>query len=702
MKKTLNFQRKLNFALLKTSVALVPLGHACVQADDVLQLEEIVVTAQKREQNIRDVPISVSAIGSDALEKRRITNFDDLAMAVPGLSIPSRGGAGDQFIFLRGMGSIQGSTPLVGLYLDEASITTFPGASIDLQAYDMERVEVLRGPQGTLYGVGSMGGTIKFIAKDPDLSEAGGRVDVSAGFTKGGEASYDLHGVLNVPLVTDKLGVRLVGTYVKSGGWMEQPALSLSDINDEELVNFRMKGLWRPSDDLEVRASVIIHRGDSGAPSTGEDEAGNYHQAFGDATTPSGKHNYELFNLTVDYDFEELNFLSTTSYINTEREQREVGYRVPFGTEEASIFHAKFDEDSGSRSFTQEVRLGSSGGDSFNWLVGGFYRDARLDEAFDDFKFGPVGGPFFFDVATVTKTTSWAVFGEASYDVTDRLEVGAGLRYFEDDQEGVDLVAGVVQTASFDALSPRFFIRYDLTEDVNVYASASKGFRSGGLAGGLGVQPFEPDIVWSYELGTKASLLDGRLRADVAVFYSDYKGTQVDSVNLVGDTLTQFTSNAGDAEIKGFDWDISYLATENLSVGFAGEVIDAEFVAINAVSASHAVGDALDFIPDYHLGVWGQYEFDLAGDADGYIRVDYNEQGPSRYGNLTICACYESFSDTINMLNISLGASWGGWSAQLYVRNLLNERGYIDAEAIEQIAARAKPVNMGIAFRRTF
>ncbi|MBN7798787.1 TonB-dependent receptor domain-containing protein [Parahaliea mediterranea] len=667
-----------------------------------IAIEEVVVTAQKREQSIRDVPISVAALGGTELQQRRITDFSDLSMAVPSLSIPERGGAGDRFIFLRGMGSIQGSTPLVGIYLDEASVTTFPGASLNLQTYDMARVEVLRGPQGTLYGVGSMGGTIKFITEEPRLDEVGGRFDASASTTQGGDPSYRLNGVVNMPLVRDEMALRVVGTYVNDGGWIDQPALDRDNIDDEELAEVRARLRWLATERLELNAMAIVHRGDSGAPSTGEDADGNYTQAYLDPTTPSGGHDYELYNLTLDYDLDSAHLLSTTSYVDAERRQREIGYRVPFGLDEASLFHAKFDEDSISQSFTQELRLSSAGAGPWNWLVGAFYRDAELDSTFEDFKFGPPGEPFFFDVLTNVQTQSWAVFGETSYSFNDRLEIGVGLRYFEDRQEASDFVAGTEDEATFDSVSPRLFVSYDLNDEIKIYASASEGFRSGGLAGGIGVRPFEPDTVWSYELGSKMALLQGRMNADVAVFYSDYKDTQVDSINLVGEDLRQFTSNAGDAEIQGIDWELSVLATANLSLGLGGEVIDTEFVEINAVSASHAVGDPLDFIPDYHVSLWGQYDTELFGWSDSYIRVDYTQKGPSRYGNRTICSCYESYSGTINMLNAIVGLGAEDWSIKLFAKNILNDRGYVDAESIEQIAARARPRTIGVEIGMSF
>lgn len=665
-------------------------------------IEEVVVTAQKREQSIRDVPISVAALGGTELKQRRITDFSDLSMAVPSLSIPARGGAGDRFIFLRGMGSIQGSTPLVGIYLDEASVTTFPGASLNLQTYDMARVEVLRGPQGTLYGVGSMGGTIKFITEEPRLDETGGRLDASASTTRGGDPSFRINGVANVPVVDDELALRVVGTYLDRGGWMEQPALDRDNINDEELAEVRTRLRWLPGERLEVNGMAIVHRGDAGAPSTGEDAGGNYHQAFGDPTTPSGGHDYELYNLTLDYELDFAHLLSTTSYVDAERRQREIGYRVPFGTDEASLYHSKFSEDSISQSFTQELRLSSLAGGPWSWLVGAFYRDAELDSTFEDFQFGPPGQESVFDVLTNVKTRSWAVFGETSYRFGERLELGLGLRYFEDDQEAADYVAGNEEQATFDSVSPRLFLSYDLTDDIKVYTSASKGFRSGGLAGGIGVKPFEPDTVWSYELGSKMALLEGRLKADVALFYSDYKDTQVDSINLVGDELLQFTSNAGDAEIQGVDWEVSMLAGASLSLGIGGEVIDTEFVEINAVTASHTVGDPLDFIPDYHVSLWGQYDTPLFGLPESYIRIDYTQKGPSRYGNRTICECFESYSGTINMLNAIVGVGVEDWSIKVFAKNLLNDRGYIDAESIEEIAARARPRTLGVEFGLSF
>lgn len=663
-------------------------------------IQEIVVTAQKREQSLKDVPMSIAAFTGEVLEERRIEDFSDLAAAVPSLSIPERGGAGGRFVFLRGMGSIQGSTPLVGIYLDEASVTSFPGAALDLRTYDLERVEVLRGPQGTLYGVGSMGGTIRFITRDPELDRFGGVADASASFTEGGDPSHVVRGTINLPLIENELGLRIAASYDNSGGWMDQPQVSKSNINDDELLNVRAKLLWAPSDELEIRATTIVHRGDSGAPSTGEDSDGNYTQAFFLPTTPSGSHDYELYNLTASYDFSSVNLLSTTSYVDMDRIQHQVGYRVPIGADanvaNATLFHVLFDEDINAKMFTQELRLSSIHSDRLSWTIGTFYRDAEYAEAFDLY-FGTPGFPFPIPISTLQSTESWAVFGEISYFLTDDLEVGAGIRYFEDDQTAKDLLAKTSDSVDFDAVSPRFFVTYSVNENMKVYANIGKGFRSGGLVGGVGVQAFEPDYVWSYDVGAKLTAFDGRLSADVSIFYSDYEDTQVDSVQFVNGNLSQFTANVGNAEIQGVDWELVLQATDNLSLGFGGEYIDTEFVEINALAASHAVGDPIDFIADYHYNLWTRYDFNWPDDfAEGYVRLDYSRQGESRYGNRTLCPCYESFSGTIDMFNAVIGWQRNAWSVELFAENIFNDRGYIDAESIEQISARARPRTVGL------
>ena len=309
-------------------------------ADIVLQplptnLGEVVVTAEKHEERLIDVPISIDAMGADELQTRKVTNIDDLSLAVPGLLVSSSGSY-QRDIQIRGVSNITGNlgSSMVGLYLDEASVTSGRFFQPDLRTYDLERVEVLRGPQGTLFGEGSVGGTIRFITKHPVLDRFAMTGDVAGLFTEDGAPGQRIEGALNVPLIKNELGLRVAGTFDHGSGWMNQPATGRAHFNGQDLVDMRVKGLWQPAPQFKVNAMAVIHRNDA-PPNIGEDLNGNYTQAFNLTTTPSTTDKYDLYNLPLTYDFPVVRVLSTTGYFKQDREARNLGFQfqlTPPGT----------------------------------------------------------------------------------------------------------------------------------------------------------------------------------------------------------------------------------------------------------------------------------------------------------------------------------------------------------------------------------
>jgi outer membrane receptor protein involved in Fe transport len=273
-----------------------------------------------------------------------------------------------------------------------------------------------------------------------------------------------------------------------------------------------------------------------------------------------------------------------------------------------------------------------------------------------------------------------------------------GVRYFEDDRTSDDLASGTTQAGTFDALSPRIYARYELSDDVSIYANVAKGFRSGGFAGITGVNPYEPDTVWSYEAGVKASrIFDGLLSLDLTLYYSDYKNIQEDSVTLVNGAFTQFTINGGDAEIKGLDWNLSAYPTSDLTLGVSGNYVDTKYVAITGIG-THAVGYPLDMIPDHQISFWGQFDFDIFSDGEGFIRADYSRQGKAFWRERSVGPWYVSNSDILNTFNMRIGGRWENFSAEFFVQNITNDRGFVDPLSVIELAVRSRPRTIGIRF----
>ena len=667
--------------------------------------DTIIVTAQKREQNVQDVPISVFAQSGEELLSRGISDFQSLSFAVPGLFVADTG-TFNRRISIRGIGNVFGGSSLVGVYVDEAGVAGSPSNHIDLRLHDIERVEVLKGPQPTLYGEGSLGGTIRFITNDPDLQSFGGSLTVDGAVTKDGDPSQELKSVLNIPIVEDQLGIRLTAQYANMGGWIDQPTISRSDINDQELVNLRGKLLWRPSEALSLEAMAIVHRNDTGAQNTGEDEDGNFTFPFGLPLTSTSEDDYELYSVAVEYAFQEFTVTSATSYLDSRKSLANVSFRCCVATtSDPDGLLGAFNVLStpSSEIFSQELRVTSNGSGPLHWVVGGSYRDADLpwNVVPEGIAFGS-GNIIPINTFWRDESESWALFGEASYELTDRFEVGAGARYFEDNRIEERSVAGpgggTITEVSFDSVNPKFFVNFDLTNTINLYANAARGFRSGGTNGPL-APPFDPENVWSYEAGLKGALADGRLYLEVAGFYSDYSDYQI--IGFDPAALSNITANAGDVRIAGVDLTVIYDVTDSFELGFAGTYNDTEFTSVSLGSTSHIEGDPLDLVSEYNFSFWADYNFGWFDGGDGAVRVDYSQQGPEFYRNRSldnpaIPFEYSAESDVINMANVRVSWARGNLSAEVYAENLLNERGFVSGLWLENASPRPRPRTLGV------
>lgn len=664
-------------------------------------IEEVIVTAQKREERAFDVPISIVVLGADELQQRALTSLEDLQLAVPGMSIVS-GGYFRQ-IELRGISNILGNSSLIGLYVDEAAVTLNGVRQINPSTYDLERVEVLRGPQGTLYGEGSAGGTIRFITKSPVLDRFGMDADVAALFTEDGEPGQRINAMLNVPLIENKLGLRIAGTYNHEGGWIDQPAALQEDINGQNLTNVRVKGLWQPSPQFTASAMAEIHRNNR-SMDAGDDAQGNFTQAFNLTTTPKVENDHDIFNLTLTYDFSAVRILSATSYIETRIEGKPIGFisrPTPPGAAPSTYYSLSQLGD--NHIWSEELRLSSIGSGPWQWTVGGFYRRNRdlLDVPVAYFGvLGPPGTPlpppFGFQIDTLFE--SWSAFGDTSYKLSDRFTLGAGVRYFQDDQELTQAFSGppTTQIGRFHSTDPRVYAQYKLADDINLYASAAKGFRSGGF-NSFGQPPYDAEKVWTYELGTKMSLLEGRLRADTALFHTDY----TDHVLFGVSPTVPFaaTVNAGEARIRGIEWDLTWQPADQWALSFNGNYLDTRFTEIKATSAAHAVGDPLDFVPKYQFTVSAERDFEWNGNA-GFARLDYSQRGRATFNNRTLVG-WDVESDVLNLLSYYMSLQWNeNLSFSLFAQNLLNDRGLLTPSPT--LASRPRPRIYGIGFTLHF
>jgi len=652
-------------------------------ATDASDTEEIVVTAQKREEVLFNVPLPVQAIGNEQLQNSGINSVADLTQMIPGASVVSSATPGFDTVQIRGISSGTTGDGLVGYYIDE---TPFGVPNLQLTPpsgmLDVQRVEVIRGPSGTLYGGGSMGGTIKLVTARPNSQAFSGSVSAEAGSTAGGDGDYSYTGVVNIPLVPGQLALRLAGAYDHLGGYADYDNIATvgidqRNVNDFTGVNVRGTLLWTPSQDVDVSLMYWRIQNQQGAsnsltPGYNDPTIAGFNRGPGFTDI-----DMDLYSLTLNWDLGFGTLTSNSSYID-----HTLDFDVPFLT--------SFTNDStfDTTSFTQEVRLASNGDARLRWLVGGFYRDAQIDSdicvyfsACSVFPIINIQGPL--------STKSWSVFGEASLSLFDgKLIPLVGLRYFEDDRasHGVDrttLVRSNV-SATWNKLSPRFNLTYNATDNFMFYANAANGFRSGalqtpaqataantalGLPAGTITSQISPDELWTYELGTRWRTADNAFQIEASVYQTDWKDVQTQFAT----SAVISVANAGDYRIRGFDLGVLWhTPLDGLTLQLNGGINDSEIrSAPAALSAATAIdrGARVPNVPrqNYSLSATYVHELGLMGGSTLTLYSGY------AYRDDQIDATTGAHSGIINDLSLSAGIEHANWNLQVFGNNLLND-----------------------------
>jgi iron complex outermembrane recepter protein len=678
--------------IVSLAAASVP---ALANAQDIT-LEEVIVTAQKREQKLIDVPVAITALSGTELEQRGLSSVQDISFAVPGLTM-REDGPGSYTIFMRGLSNQYGSDALVGVYLDEAPLSLSGFDQLDSRVMDLQRVEVLKGPQGTLYGQGSVAGAIRYITNSPRLDAFEGKLDVSETFIDGGDTKETFTGILNVPLVSDKLAVRLAATLEQGGGWQDQPEANIEDGNDQDLVNVRAKVLWQISDQFSADGMVVLHRNESKLGLGYENPDRTVTIAVDRSRVLIPKDfEYDLYNLNLVYDFGGAQLLSATTYID-HHHQYPFSYIGGPQTFYEGGLEGTDKRFSKAKQVTEELRLSSSGEGPLSWTVGAFYKslDNQLEALYDTLFAGTLfPEAYYLDRG---ESESYALFADVGYDITERIEVGAGVRYFEEDQTTFD--GTLEESDTFDSVDPRVYASFKLAANVNLYASAAKGFRSGGFNRGE-LPNYEPESLWSYEVGLKGQSADGRIGFEGAVYYSDYSDMLRRGLVLVPEAQPQFqqlTSNIGTVEVKGVEGGVTLRATEHLTLNATAAYIDSEITEVNATDATNIDGDPVDYVPELSYTLGAQYSFDM-GALPSYFRVDYSYRDAVSYVDRSSfpAANVPQMSDDIGLLDARFGVDWNQAWFEIYGTNLTNQNKWIDPYHDWTNANRTRPRAIGV------
>ena len=655
----------------------------------IIQGGEIVVTAQRREQRLRDVSASVSAFTSDDILSRGVTDLDSLQASIPGIRLVDIG-PGSQRIQLRGIAQYQG-LPTVGNYVDEFSINNRgPSGIAEIRLLDIERVEVLRGPQPTLYGEGSMGGTIRYITANPDLQDFGGNLLGEISRPKDGEIGWRTEGVINVPLAQDVAGLRIAAAREERAGWID--GVLGDDANDRDTTTVRGKLLFEPTDALRISVLGLYNESEQDVKSysfDGENTA---------QTNPSiATQQYELGTLEVSYDFGPVTLLSVSGILSQEGRTVDDStefYQTLFGG--PIIVDALSDSRGELQKWSQEIRLTSNGDGPFRYLIGTSYTNSEVDGVItaDAVSLIPVPASAFGLVFTSDASLSskiWAIFGNASYDFTDWLTIDFGGRYFRDKIDnssvfalvdflgpGMDAVTITGGEATFDSFNPRGGVTIKTGDSGIVYANAARGFRSGGFNGVMdpAVSPtFNPESLWTYEVGTKQSLLDGMVFVELAVYYNDYTDIQL---NQVVNPTVATVINGGEASGPGVDFILQANPLDDLSLTTS---VGWNNLRFDTTSVDKLEGDPADLVPDWSFSASIDYTPQITNDVQLITHFDIGYISEAQITLRSIAALGFNAvtpNDARTIANGRIGVALEHVEAYIFMNNLFDESGVIN------------------------
>lgn len=675
-------------------VVVLAAGPAAAQAP-ASEVSELVVTAQRVEENIQRVPIAVSAFSGAALQRQSVETLQDIAARTPGFTAGAVDPIQGNFA-IRGIGSAYGISRNAG---GDASVVVFVdgvyvgrGGMPDVDALDLERIEVLRGPQGTLFGKNTVGGLIQYVTKKPS-AEPSLRIEGQYG-------NYDRR-TLNArgALPLSDRAFLSVGAAVKLRDGYEFNRTTSHDVNDQDLRSASVALRLLPRDDLDIVLAADL---------TEQDQRGNPRDNICDATLRGGVH-----CVGVDPDPRVVNAY-TDGYLRRwlQTYRGEIAYTTPVGVltsitayravtlnfrtvffsgpvnppsqiESTETAHEK------NKQFSQELRLAFEGfGGRLRGQAGAYYLDednTRIDDLRQDFP--TVAQTGVGSYPQMVRGRSWALFGQASFAITDTLTATAGLRQTWERKTGRFMgrkVSGpglppplaadydVRGAKSWDALTPRFALDWRATPNALLYASVTRGFKSGGFQGiagsGAGQStPYDPEYAWSYEAGAKTQWLDGRLLANVSVFRTDYKDLQISQLVPL---CCLVVSNAATAEIEGVEVEVVARPLPGLQIDAGYGYLDAAFESFDS-GVANFTGNDLPRSPRHKLHLGAQYAFDVEG--WGVLgRLDYANQSKMYFEASNIPT--QKQEGYINVdARVSLTSPDRRWELAVWGKNLTDE-----------------------------
>jgi iron complex outermembrane receptor protein len=676
-----------------------------VSADN-RRIETVIVTAQKREERLMEVPQSVTALPTAELTRTGALQFRDYAERVPGLAY-NTSGAGYTQIVLRGVTTGYETSAPVAIYVDEVPfggsgvLSNTTRKALDAGLFDLDRIEVLRGPQGTLYGANAVGGLVKYVSKRPSSEKFEGQAQIGLASTEEGGLSHSIAGAVNLPISEGTAGVRMSGFYNHDGGYIDNLALGKDDVNQADIYGGRADLLLTPTERLSVRLTMfaqdISRDGESSADFTyaGSPIDGDMAQ-LRPSVEPFDQH-FRLVSATLNYNFDWAELTSISSYQKEDTEfvidmtNLYQSFLASLGRDYSavgSLNHTKTDK------FVQEIRLASASGERFEWTLGGFYTNEDMDNPFGFTLLDASGQPAPDDLApgvTTVKFEEYAGFGTLTWHLTDKLDVTGGVRYSKDRQsfsvQQAGLIAGLPQpetTADGDATTYLANARYLFNDQSMLYARYATGYRPGGpnrnyfdrtTLQSVPVGPFDADTLSSYEVGFRRETADRRFSMDVAAYYIDWKDIIISVFNAT--TGASYYDNAAGMRVRGGELALTARPVNSLTLAAAMAYTDAYMAEDNAQLGA-TQGERMPTVPRFSGSLTADYAFsDVRWQPTLGAGVRYTGDRTASFDGNPGFPQYEMPAYTA--VDLRAGLSFAPYDLNLYVRNLLDERGQASA-----------------------
>ncbi|HVI32701.1 TonB-dependent receptor [Phenylobacterium sp.] len=691
---------------------------------------EIIVTATRRNERLQDVPLSITAYTQETLEAKGIVGYEGLAQETPGVVLNRASANFNNFtargIATNGYGANLQST--VAVYIDELPISTIGNTTVlDTNLYDIERVEFLRGPQGTLFGSGSLSGALRILTKRPDPSGFDASVLVDYGIVGNGSLRQRYNGMVNVPL-SETLAVRAVGFYRDEEGYIDNVGTGIRNANTLVSWGGRMAVQWEPTERLTLKLMASYENNKPEDSSLVSPSLGKYKRISDRPDLFQGQQ--AIYNATIDYRFDGATFTSSSSLS---------GFDQKFFVDLAGTFGGgiafALDATAYMDTFVEEARLASDPGGKWDWVVGGFFLDRRLDVDYN-YRSSPayltrrgftgLADEYYQRQYNHTKSQELAGFGEVTYRFTDEFWVTGGLRYGGFEAQSF-VEGGYTSNYLAAALTPTFrgpltitqvapvtgvkaketgpsykvSISYKPVPQVTTYATLSTGFRTpvvNGFAGRASVVnpadiiiPFgaDSDDLTNYEIGVKGRWFDGRLSANLAAYWIDWENIQVQA-NRVSDSV-QFATNIGKAVSRGLEFEIALAPAEGLTLGVNGTFIDAQVTKLTPTEA--AISGAAEGVrlaaPKFQGAAYVNYGFDLSPEARANLSVVASHVGsypgmfPYVPGRPGVISPTYGYTQAYNNVNAAFAVAFEKLTIGVYAENLLDSRkiNYVHPEA---------------------